>query len=120
MGNKRRLDPFLEVGDRILETRLFSPGLGGHFGVVYKNELADFGELVFVFIESRGHLDQWSQVAVLAAQSGHPLGVLYRPGIGKLALDLAGAVKRVGEAISETQPSVVAAGAAAGVLVAYF
>jgi hypothetical protein len=59
-------------------------------------------------------------VAVLSAQRSHPLGVFYRPWIGKLTLDLAGAVKRVGKAIPETQPSVVAAGAAAGVLVAYF
>ena len=57
---------------------------------------------------------------MLSAQCGHPLGVFYRPWIGKLPLDLTGAVKRVGEAIPETQPSVVAAGAAAGVLVAYF
>jgi hypothetical protein len=59
-------------------------------------------------------------VAVLAAQRSHPLGVFYRPWIGKLPLDLTGAVERVGEAIPETQPSVVAAGAAAGDLVAYF
>ena len=57
---------------------------------------------------------------MFSSQRGHPLGVFYRPWIGKLALDLTGAVERVGEAIPETQPSVVAAGAAAGVLVAYF
>jgi hypothetical protein len=57
-------------------------------------------------------------VAVLSAQRSHPLGVLYRLRIGKLTLDLAGAVERVGEAIPETQPSVVAAAAADGF--AYF
>jgi hypothetical protein len=56
---------------------------------------------------------------VLPAQRGHALGVLYRFRVGKLPLDLAGAVKRVGEAVTEAQVSGVA-GAASRVLVAYF
>ena len=58
-------------------------------------------------------------MAVLSSQRGHALGVLDCAGIGELALDLAGAAERVGEAIPETQVSGVA-GAASRVLVAYF
>jgi len=37
---------------------------------------------------------------MLATQRSHSLGVLHRSGIGKLLLDLAGARKRIGEAIT--------------------
>jgi hypothetical protein len=58
-------------------------------------------------------------VSVFSSQRGHPLGVLHGGGIGELALNLAGAVERVGEAIPEAQVSGVA-GRASRVLVAYF
>jgi hypothetical protein len=47
-------------------------------------------------------------VSVFSSQRGHPLGVLHGGGIGELALNLAGAVERVGEAIPEAQVSGVA------------
>jgi len=50
-------------------------------------------------------------MSVLSTQRSHPLGVLHCGGIGELALNLAGAVQRVGEAIPETQVSGVAAAA---------
>jgi hypothetical protein len=78
-----------------------------------------FRELGFVFLEKAGHFNDRCQVAVLSTQRRHALGVLYGTGIGELPLDLAGAVKRVGEAIPEAQVSGVAA-AASRVLVAYF
>jgi hypothetical protein len=91
----------------------------GHLGVINGNELVHVRELVFVFLKKGSHFDERCQVAVLSSQRGHPLGVLYGPGIGELPLDLTGAVQRVGEAIPEAQVSGVA-GAAPGVLVAYF
>jgi hypothetical protein len=39
----------------------------------------------------------------LSAQSGHLLGVLYRPWIGKLFLDFAGPFDGLGEAITKAQ-----------------
>lgn len=58
-------------------------------------------------------------MAVLASQQCHPLGILYRFGIGELLFHLSGARKRIGEAITETQVSDVAEAAGeAGVLLA--
>ena len=113
------LHPGLEIRDGGLEPLDFCPGLGGHFRVINRNELVRFGELVVVFLKESGHFDDWCEVAVLSAQGGHPLGILHSLRVGKLPLYLAGAVERVGEAITKTQVSGVA-GAASRVLVAYF
>jgi len=79
---------------------LFVASFRGHLRVVCKNELADLSELVVNFQEQSGHLYQRRQMLVLATQRSHSLGVLHRSGIGKLLLDLAGARKRIGEAIT--------------------
>ena len=95
--------------------------LGGHVGVVNsRNELAGFRELVLVFRELSPAISttgaRWRcslPSAVMRWASLHGLR------IGKLPLYLTGAVERVGEAVTETQVSGVAA-AASRVLVAYF
>jgi hypothetical protein len=119
MWNEGGLDTLLQLRDRALEPRLFGARFGGHLRVINGNELVHVRELVFVFVEKAGHFNDRGQMAVLSSQRGHPLGVLYCAGIGELPLDLAGAVKGVGEAIPETQVSGVA-GAASRDLVAYF
>ena len=101
------------------EAGLFGSGLSGHLGVINESELVCFDELQVVLAEGGAHFDQRRQVAMLSSQRGHALGVLYRFRIGELALDLAGALERVGETIPETQVSGVA-GAASRVWVAYF
>jgi hypothetical protein len=90
--NERGLDARFQVCDGVLETSRFGARFGGHLGVINRNELVHFGELVFVFLEEAGHFDDRGQVAVLSSQRGHPLGVLYSFRVGKLPLDLTGAV----------------------------
>jgi hypothetical protein len=51
----------------------------------------NFYELVFVFLEKCGHLDEWGEMAVFSSQRLHPLGVLDCAGIGELSLYLTGA-----------------------------
>jgi hypothetical protein len=57
-------------------------------------------------------------MAELAAQRSHPLGVSYRPGVGKLPLDVTGPLNSLGEAIAEAQ-LFVEAGAAGVALEAW-
>jgi hypothetical protein len=60
-------------------------------------------------------------MAQLAPQRSHPLGILYRPGIGQLLFNLTGPLKSLGEAITQAQVVGVAGAALeAGPLLAYF
>jgi hypothetical protein len=68
-----------------------------------RNELAHLRELVVVFLKRLAHLYDWREMPELSAQRGHLLGVLYRPGVGKLSLDLAGPFYGLGEAITKAQ-----------------
>jgi hypothetical protein len=73
--------------------------------VVNANELAGFRELVFLFLQACGQLDEWRQASMLTSQLGETPSVLHRSGIRQRRLDLARPIERFGESIAEAQLS---------------
>src|SRR5687767_3145634 len=98
--------------------RLFVARHSGHLWVIEYNELADLRELVVVLLKLFPHVHEWIEMAQLASERRHALGVSYRPGIGKLSLDFTGPLNGLGKAIAETQ-LFVEAGAAGVALEAW-
>lgn len=79
------------------------PGLGGHFGVIERQELARLRELYVQLLEMPGALDDLFEALVFPTEGCQELGILDGLGIEKVALDRGGAQERVGEAIANAQ-----------------
>ena len=92
----------LEVGDDRLEAPDFGPRLGGHLGVVERNELARLRELVFGAFEPRAHLDDRRQPPMFTPQLGKLAGV-QRSRVGERILDLFRAGESGRQPIAEGQ-----------------
>ena len=60
-------------------------------------------ELVFVFAESAGDVDDWRQSAVLSSEFGQPLRVPQCGRIGESPFDLGRPSQRVSESVPERQ-----------------
>ena len=78
----------------LLEARLFGARLGGHFGVVNGNELADFHELVLGLLQLGRHLDHRHQPTVLAAELREFPGIAEAARVGERSLDFLSAGER--------------------------
>jgi hypothetical protein len=99
--NDERLQLFLELRDARLEAALLGTSLLGELRVGNENELANLRELVFVFAESTGQLDDWSKASVLSTQLCQPVRVAHRCRISESSLDLSRASQRVRESVSK-------------------
>jgi hypothetical protein len=78
-------------------------GLGGHFGVVNGNELARLRELVFIFADAVGQLDDRTQSLMLTSQRGELARILRGRRVRQFALDFGSARDGVCQAVAEAQ-----------------
>lgn len=101
--NDEWLQFFLELRDALLEAAQLGARLLGELGVVNENELTHLRELVFVFVEAAGQLDDASETSVLSAELRQLVRVAKRCWIGESPLDLSCASQRVRESVSERQ-----------------
>jgi len=100
---EERLELLLEFRDRSGQARELGLRLGGHFGIVNADELADFRELVIVLVERVGLFDHLHEPLVLATQRRHEPGIAECLRVEQLPFDFRRAGDRVGEEVPEAQ-----------------
>jgi hypothetical protein len=66
--HEQRLEGSLRLGDRELEARDLLLRLGGHLGVIERQELARLRELLVHLLETRGLLDDQAQALMLSTE----------------------------------------------------
>jgi hypothetical protein len=87
----------------VLQPLGLARGLVGHLGVVCRNELADFRELVLVLLQAARRLDDAGEALVLPAERREQLGVANGLRVQQLAFDVVRAAQRLVESIAEAQ-----------------